>query len=110
MLTSDGSGLPEPENPTGFGLFFQARSYPNPKFSVFHKPEATRTRTFWVFIDPKLPEPELQTRGYPTSLKPKKSAQNQQKSCENCPKIGPKIVLSKDVASFVLRVRASIEF
>ena len=65
---SDGSGLPEPENPTGFGQFLQTRSYPNPKISGFLKPEATRARRFQDFISPKLPKPEIQTRGYPTGL------------------------------------------
>ena len=55
---SDGSGLPEPENPTRTrGILpnpklpepellkiSQARNYPNPNFSRFQKPVATRTR------------------------------------------------------------------
>ena len=55
---SDGSGLPEPENPTRTRgilpnpklpepeLFkiSQDRNYPNPNFSRFQKPVATRTR------------------------------------------------------------------
>ena len=43
---SDGSGLPEPENPTGFGRFFHTRSYPNPNFSKIYLPDCTRTRKF----------------------------------------------------------------
>ena len=54
---------PEPE------AFSPTRSNPNPKFSQFHKPETTRTRTFQDFKNPKLPEPEIKTRGYPTGLK-----------------------------------------
>ena len=38
------------------------RVYPNPKtrrvFGDFHKPEATRTRTFQNLLSPNLPEPE----------------------------------------------------
>ena len=70
--------LPEPEL---FAISW-TWNYPNPKFSGFHKPEATRnpkfsgfpkpvptrTRNFWVFINLKLPEPETQTRGYLTGL------------------------------------------
>ena len=64
-IISDGSGLPEPENPTRTRAIFpypkrpepelftisQAWNYPNPNFSRFQKPEATRTRnqnpTLW---------------------------------------------------------------
>ena len=39
------------------------RVYPNPKtrrvFGHFNKPEATRTRTFLEFMNPKVPEPEV---------------------------------------------------
>ena len=66
--SSDGSGLPEPENPTGFWRFSQTRSYRNPNFWGFTKPEATRTQNLWVFVNPTVPEPETQTRGYPTGL------------------------------------------
>ena len=50
---------PEPE------AFSPTRSYPNPNFSQSHKPETTRTRTFQDLKNPKLPEPEIKTRGYP---------------------------------------------
>ena len=82
-ITSGGSGLPEPENPTGFGPFLETRCYPNPNFFDFNKPETTRTRCFWDFLSPKIPEPELQTRGYPTGLETLKIAL---KSPWNCPK------------------------
>ena len=68
MSTSGGSGLPEPENPTGFGTFFQTRTYPNPKISRIPLPESTRTRNNWEISNPTRPEPEFQTRGYPTGL------------------------------------------
>ena len=68
LKTSDGSGLPEPENPTGFWPFLQTRSYPNPNFLKFCLPGATRTRNFYNLWNPNLPEPEIQTRGYPTGL------------------------------------------
>ena len=54
---------PEPE------AFSNTRSYPNPNFSDSQKPETTRTRTFQEFRYPKLPEPEIKTRGYPKGLK-----------------------------------------
>ena len=76
MKISDGSGLPEPENPTGFGRFLQTRTYPNPKIPGLLKPEATRTRIFWDFLNPKLPEPEVQTRGYLMGLETLKLATN----------------------------------
>ena len=47
------------------------RVYPNPKtwrVLQFREPETTRTQSFQDFSNPKLPEPEIQTRGYPTGL------------------------------------------
>ena len=44
LYISGGSGLPEPENPTGFGPILQTRTYPNPKISGIPLPEITRTR------------------------------------------------------------------
>ena len=83
------------------------RVYPNPKtrrvLGVFFIPEATRTRIFQkstypkvpepenveVFIYPKLPESEIQTRGYPTGLETQKigqkSAKFGPKSAQNWP-------------------------
>ena len=49
---SDGSGLPEPENPTGFGRFSCTRLNPNPKKYEITKPGETRTRT----LNPRVPE------------------------------------------------------
>ena len=46
------SGLPEPENPTGFGRFSWTRMNPNPKEYEIAKPEETRTRT----LNPRVPE------------------------------------------------------
>ena len=92
-VTSDGSGLPEPENPTGFGPYLQTRSYPNPKISGFLEPEATRTRRFQDFISPKLPEPEIQTRGYPMGLETQKIANKFPKIAQKIAKVVPKIVL-----------------
>ena len=54
---------PEPE------AFSPTRNYPNPNFSQSYKPETTQTRTFQDFKNPKLPEPEIKTRGYPIGLK-----------------------------------------
>ena len=45
------SGLPEPENPTGFGDFL--------------KPEPETNPIFCYFLNPMIPEPEIETRGYP---------------------------------------------
>ena len=43
-------------------VIVMGRVYPNPKtrrvFGDFHKPEATRTRTFQNLLSPNLPEPE----------------------------------------------------
>ena len=46
---SGGSGLPEPENPTGFVPFLQTRTYPNPNFFQFCEPGTTRNRSFQDF-------------------------------------------------------------
>ena len=56
IMSSGGSGLPEPENPTGFEPYCQTRSNPNPNISGFLKPE-----------------PESQTRGYQNVPKIKKN-------------------------------------
>ena len=92
-FNSDGSGLPEPENPTGFGRFFQTRTYPNPKIPGLLKPEATRTRIFRDFQNPKLPEPEVQTRGYPTGLETLKIAPKSLEIAPNILKIAPKMAM-----------------
>ena len=52
MISSAWSGLPEPENPTGFGRFSWTRLDPNPKKSQISKPEETRTRS----SNPGVPE------------------------------------------------------
>ena len=48
------------------------RVYPNPKtrrvLDVFPEPDWTRTRKNLKFPNPKKPEPEVQTRGYPKAL------------------------------------------
>ena len=67
LFTSGGSGLPEPENPTGFEPFFQTRSYPNPNISKIHKPE-----------------PEVQTRGYQKFQKLRKIRQIWSKCLRKC--------------------------
>ena len=109
LNNSDGSGLPEPENPTGFGPFLQTRSYPNPKISGFLKPETTRTRTFWILISPKLPEPEVQTRGYPTGLETLQIAPKSLEIAPNIFKIAPKTlkVVPKMALKYALIVALS---
>ena len=49
------SGLPEPENPTGFDVFF--------------KPEPELDPNIWYFPNPIKPKPKIQTRGYPIVMK-----------------------------------------
>ena len=91
VTNSGGSGLPEPENPTGFGPFLQTRSYPNPNFLQFREPGTTRTRSFQDFSNPKLPEPEIQTRGYPTGLENLKIAQKILKIAPKIPQFAQKL-------------------
>ena len=55
LFNSAWSGLPEPENPTGFDDFF--------------KPEPEINPIIWYSLNSIGPEPETQTRGYPNNLK-----------------------------------------
>ena len=91
LYISGGSGLPEPENPTGFGPFLQTRRYPNPIFSGFNEPETTRTRLFTDKAKPDEPEPEIQTRGYPTGLENLKIAQKILKIAPKIPQFAQKL-------------------
>ena len=59
--------------------------------SGFLKPETTRTRTFFILLNPKLPEPEIQTRGYPTGLENLKIAQKILKIAPKIPQFAQKL-------------------
>ena len=64
-----GRVYPNPKTRPEPAAFSSTRSYLNPNFSDFQKPKTTRTRSFHDLKNPKLPEPEIETRGYPKSLK-----------------------------------------
>ena len=53
MTNSDGSGLPEPESPTGFSRFLEAREGPSPTFFKKAQPEGRPSPNFYDFGKPE---------------------------------------------------------
>ena len=49
LIFSDGSGLPEPESPTGFSRFLEAREGPSPTFFKKAQPEGRPSPNFYDF-------------------------------------------------------------
>ena len=67
---SDGSSLPEPESPTGFSRFLEAREGPSPTFFKKYSPKSARARIFMILGSPKLARAQILGPLIPDGPKP----------------------------------------